>query len=304
MIADNPRSARGGIDLHAHSQASDGTDSPSELVAKAVSLGLSCIALTDHDTMGGLKEAKSTTKQLEIDFVPGIELSIEDGETKRFHLLSYFFDIDDPALSAVLENVRRWRSDRNSLMLERAKRAGIDLTEAEVRAEAAPDATVIGRPHFASALVKKGLASSIQDAFDRYLANGQILHEPKPSLSPAQAAKLLHAAGGITILAHPGLIRWADRAELKAYIAELKGAGILDGIECYYSRYDEEQTQFFLGIAEDLKLLVSGGSDYHGDNKPDISLGAVYHNQPLPESILIPLRAASAQRRSGHSTGS
>jgi predicted metal-dependent phosphoesterase TrpH len=286
-----------GIDLHCHSTGSDGTDSPNELVEKATAHGLSAIALTDHDTTVGLAEAITAAETCGIELVPGIELSIEDGDIRRFHLLSYFIDRENPALTSVLENVRRWRSDRNTLMLERAQAAGIDLTLEDLQREAGPDATVIGRPHFAKALIRKGIAADIPDAFDRYLGAGGLLHEPKPSLSPAAAADLLHNAGGITILAHPGLIKWAGHDELDQYIGVLADAGVLDGIECYYFRYSDEQTDFFLGLAKKHNLLISGGSDYHGNNKPDIPLGSVYHGKPLPDSILDPLRAASALRR-------
>jgi predicted metal-dependent phosphoesterase TrpH len=292
------------VDLHTHSTASDGTDSPSELVRKAIDLGLSAIALTDHDTIGGLREAKSAAELLGLELVPGIELSIEDGETKRFHLLSYFIDIENPGLAKVLENVRRWRTDRNALILERAHRAGIDLTLDDVKNEAGPGAIVLGRPHFAAALVKKGIATSIADAFDRFLASGRPLNEPKPSLSPNEAAKLLHGAGGITMLAHPGLITWADKTGLAKYIGELKVADAIDGIECYYFRYSKEQTQFFVGLAKEFDLLISGGSDYHGDNKPDVPLGQVYDGHALPYSILAPLREASSRRLSASLAGS
>jgi predicted metal-dependent phosphoesterase TrpH len=285
------------IDLHTHSTSSDGTDSPSELVARAASIGLSALGLTDHDTIGGLSEAKAAAIAQGIDLIPGIELSIEDGDVKRFHLLSYFFDAINLPLTATLESVRRWRSDRNTLMLDRAKAAGVDLTLDDVRREAGADATVIGRPHFAHALMKKGLASSVSDAFDRYLSVGRPLHVAKPSLTPQKAAQLLHGAGGVTVLAHPGLIKWADRTELAKYVAQLKSEDVLDGIECYYFRYDEEQTSFFLKLAKDLGLLVSGGSDFHGDTKPDVPLGNVYRGQALPIAILDPLREAAARRK-------
>jgi len=286
-------SLRGGIDLHTHSTASDGTDTPGALIAKAASLGLSTIALTDHDTISGVSEADAAAKEHSIELIPGVELSIEDGDIRRFHLLSYFFDVNNPALTSTLEGVRRWRSDRNALMLERAQAEGIDLTFEEVLDEAGEGATVIGRPHFAAALVKKGLASSINDAFDKYLKTDRPLHVAKPSLTLKAAAELLHAAGGITILAHPGLIRWAQPAELAVYIKDLKNAGLLDGIECYYFRYDDAQTEFFLGLAHENSLLVSGGSDYHGGNKPDVPLGSVHHGSSLSPSILDPLREAS-----------
>jgi hypothetical protein len=268
------------------------------LVYKAASLDLSAIALTDHDTIAGLDEAVEAASSAGIELIPGVELSIEDGEDRRFHLLSYFFDRKNPQLTRVLENVRLWRSDRNSLILERAKKEGIDLTLEDVQNEAGPDSDVLGRPHFARALVKKGLASSIQDAFDRYLASGRPLNEPKPSLSPQAAADLLHGAGGITVIAHPGLIRWTELAGLASYITDLKAAGVLDGIECYYFRYNENQTQFFLNLASQLDMLVSGGSDFHGGNKPDVPLGNVYAGGPLPSAILDPLREASLSLQS------
>jgi 3',5'-nucleoside bisphosphate phosphatase len=285
-----------GIDLHTHSLSSDGTSTPTELVVKATSLGLSAIALTDHDTIAGLPEALSAAAGTGLELVPGIELSIEDGDDHRFHLLSYFFNLKNSRLNEVLLRVRQWRNDRNGLMIERAHSAGIDLTLDDVLAEAGPGSIVVGRPHFAAALVRKGLATSIQEAFDKFLTTGSVLHEPKPSLTPRQAADILHGAGGVTVIAHPGLIKWADPDGIADYIRELKDADAIDGIECYYPRHNAEQTGGFVALAEELNLLVTGGSDYHGGNKPDIPLGIVWEGRSLPATLLETLREASIQR--------
>jgi 3',5'-nucleoside bisphosphate phosphatase len=288
------------IDLHTHSTASDGTDTPSELVARASALGLEAIALTDHDTVEGVAEAIAAGKEIGVEVVSGIELSIEDGPDRRFHLLSYFFDPHDQRLGDILLRVRQWRDDRNTLIIGRAQAAGIDLTIDDVRAEAGPEAHVLGRPHFAAALVKKGLATSIQDAFDKYLAAGRPLNEPKPSLSSKQAAELIHGAGGVTVFAHPGLVRWADFGHLKHYLSELKQEDAIDGLECYYPRHSADQNKNYLEIADELGLLVTGGSDYHGNNKPDIRLGSVWQDRALPATLLGSLRAASVRRSSAN----
>jgi 3',5'-nucleoside bisphosphate phosphatase len=278
-----------GIDLHAHTTASDGSLSPTELVDKAVSLGLSALAVTDHDTTAGLSEAISEADRQGLDLVSGVELSVED-HLGRFHLLGYLFDPQDPALSSTLVTIRASRAERNELMAVRMSDLGLPVTMDDVRAEAGDKGEVIARPHFARALMKAGVVSSVQEAFDKYLANGKPLYLPKEVLTAVDASALLHEAGGLAVMAHPGLVSLSETALEQRTVRLVADAG-LDGIEAYYSQHSSAQTERFLSLARDNNLLVSGGSDFHGTPKPHVQLGVVYDNQPAPSRLLDDMRA-------------
>ncbi|MDQ2688239.1 MAG: PHP domain-containing protein, partial [Armatimonadota bacterium] len=183
-----------GIDLHAHTTASDGSLTPTELVQKAAGLGLSALAVTDHDTIGGLTEAQGAATDAGIDLVPGVELSVEDNRG-RFHLLGLLIDPQNETLLGTLEEIRRSRAERNAQMAQKMEALGLPVTMEDVRAEAGEDAQVIARPHFAQALIKKGIVSSVAEAFDKYLSTGKPLYLPKQVLTPKDAIALLHGAG-------------------------------------------------------------------------------------------------------------
>ena len=284
-----------GIDLHAHTTASDGSLSPAQLVDRAADLGLAALAVTDHDTLGGLPEAAQAAFRRGLAFVPGVELSVED-EGGRFHLLGYLFDPDDAALNDHLKRLRASRARRNAQMAEKMAALGLPVTLDDVRAEAGEDADVIARPHFAQALMKKGVVSSVKEAFDRYLSTGKSLYMPKEVLSPADAIALLHRAGGIAVMAHPGLIALGDDA-LAQRVESLAQTAGLDGIEAYYSQHSPAQTARFLALAERRGLIVTGGSDFHGAPKPHVPLGVVYGGKPAPAALLDTLRARAKGRQ-------
>ena len=278
-----------GIDLHAHTTASDGSLSPTALVNQAADLGLAALAVTDHDTIGGLCEAADAAAQRELTFVPGVELSVED-DGGRFHLLGYLFRPDDTALGEHLKRLRESRARRNAQMAEKMAVLGLPVTMEDVRAEAGEDAEVIARPHFAQALIKKGVVSSVKEAFDRYLSTGKPLYLPKVVLTPAEAVGLLHAAGGIAVMAHPGLVPLNDDALARRVESLAREAG-LDGIEAYYSQHSPAETARFLALAERLGLIVTGGSDFHGTPKPHVPLGVVFEGRPAPAGLLDGMRA-------------
>ncbi len=284
-----PRSAPG-IDLHAHTTASDGSLSPAQLVQAADALGLAALAVTDHDTVDGLAEALRAAQSLSVVVVPGVELSVED-DGGRFHLLGYAFNPHDQTLQDALARLRESRAARNALMAQKMVALGLPLTMDDVRAEAGPDSQVVARPHFAQALLKRGLVSSVQDAFDRYLATGKPLYLPKQVLTPRDAIALIHNAGGVAVMAHPGLVLLSDDA-LAARIAALASHDGMDGLEAFYSQHTEAQTARFLEIAQQNSLLVTGGSDFHGTPKPHVPLGIVYQGRPASASLLdaLPLR--------------
>lgn len=286
------RSRAGGVDLHAHTTASDGSLTPTALIDLARSSGLSAIAVTDHDTLGGLAEAESAGARAGIEFVPGVELSVED-DGGRFHLLGYLIDPTDADLANALVTIRESRLQRNMEMADKMAALGIPVTMDDVRAQAEPDAQVIARPHFARALIKAGVVSSVSEAFDRYLSTGRPLYQPKQVLTPHDAIALIHRAGGVAVMAHPALVP-LEPAALEARVASLAREDGLDGIEAYYSQHSFEQTDHFLDLARRNDLIVTAGSDFHGIPKPHVSLGVIYDGHPAPRAILEELRERAA----------
>ena len=278
-----------GIDLHAHTTASDGSLSPADLVREAAGLGLNALAVTDHDTVAGLPEAIQAASEAGLDLVPGVELSVED-DGGRFHLLGYLFDPGQEELQNTLVTIRESRARRNVQMAEKMAALGLPVTLDDVRSEAGEDADVIARPHFAQALMKKGVVGSVKEAFDRFLATGKPLYMPKQVLTPADAISLIHRAGGLAVMAHPGLVPLNDAA-LAARIESLARDAGMDGIEAYYSQHSPAQTERFVTLAARLGLAVTGGSDFHGTPKPHVPLGVVSGGEPAPERLLIDLRA-------------
>jgi predicted metal-dependent phosphoesterase TrpH len=252
------------VDLHAHSTASDGAASPADLVAAARQASLSAIAITDHDTVSGVPDASSAAARLGIRLVPGVELSAVDasGET---HLLGlHLSDLD--ALDERLAELRDMRRTRAERMVQRLNALGVRVTMEDVLREAAGGA--IGRPHVARALVAKGWAPDMRTAFDRYLAAGRPAFVPKDRLSLADAIAMVHSAGGLAVLAHPGTSATAER--LKALVA----LG-LDGVEVRHPSHDDAQIGRLLALAERLELLPSGGSDWHGQADGTRALGVM-----------------------------
>ncbi len=285
-----------GIDLHTHTTASDGSLSPTALLQQAHALGLAALAVTDHDTIGGLAEAAGAARELGMDFLPGVELSVEDSDG-RFHLLGYGFDPDFPELAEKLAQLRRGRAARNVQMAEKMAELGLPVTLDDVRAAAkkhsgdAEESEVIARPHFAQALISKGIVGSVQEAFDKYLASGKPLYQAKEVLTPADAIALLHRAGGVAVMAHPGLVPLSEAA-LAARVAALHDEAGLDGLEALYSQHSSAETERFSELARRHSLLITGGSDFHGTPKPHVPLGIVSGGKPAPASLLATLRAA------------
>jgi predicted metal-dependent phosphoesterase TrpH len=273
----------GTIDLHTHSTASDGTLSPSELVFHAKNRGLCAIALTDHDTTDGLKEAASAAKEAGVELIPGIEISADyEGE---MHLLGLFIDPDNPKLQAALADMKQFRATRNLIMIRRLKELGYDITSEEVCAlKPGGEPNNIGRIHMARLLVQKGYFPDVRDVFDTCLGTGCPAYYERQRYSPAECLKLIHHAGGISFLAHPYLIAKSYRS-LYPIVQSLKQDG-LDGIECIYSSHSPAYEDMCRELCRTQSLIVSAGSDFHGANKPHVQLGRVYGNQTIPESIL------------------
>ncbi|MEU9133052.1 PHP domain-containing protein [Kitasatospora sp. NPDC048540] len=251
------------IDLHAHSNASDGTDSPAELVAAAVAAGLDVVALTDHDTVAGHAEAAEALSGTGLTLVPGAELSCHtDGVS--LHLLAYLFDPAEPAFAAERELVRTDRFRRARLIVERCRELGAPIDWAQVERIAGRGS--VGRPHIASALVEAGVVPTVSDAFTaEWLANGGRADVRKHETDPVTAVRLVRAAGGVPVFAHPGAAKRGDTVSDEV-IAELAAAG-LAALEVDHMDHDEPTRARLRGLAAELGLLTTGSSDYHGARK-------------------------------------
>jgi 3',5'-nucleoside bisphosphate phosphatase len=293
-LINSPPARQGGVDLHAHTTASDGTFTPTELIHLAVEIGLSAIAVTDHDTVDALAEAQEAAKEGGIELVPGIELAVTY-PSGRFHLLGYLIDAESGVLTERLRSLKENRALRNERMLARMQELGVPITLEEVIAVSGGGQ--VGRPHMAMALMQKGLVSSMQEAFDRYLADGALAHLPKDKISLEEGISLIHAAGGLAVMAHPNSLKLADDV-LDAELSRLKQIG-LDGVECYYSQHTPERTEWLLDAAERHGLLPTGGSDFHGAAKPDVLLGVVTQGTSAPRQVLEQLKSAKETRRAG-----
>ena len=278
------------VDLHTHSTASDGTYTPFELVRHAKNKGLKAIALTDHDTTGGLAEAMKSGIDLSMEVIPGCELSVEyDG---LMHILGLWVNPDAPVLSASLKELRDKRNNRNEIMIKMLQDQGIDISFEEVK-KLAGDAS-IGRPHISRILMNKGVISSIQEAFDKYIGPTGTAYVPKEKFSPEKAIAMLKEENATVILAHPFSLK-LDSNTLKKELVRFKDLG-LDGVEVYYPEHTKEQTRAYEDMCNELGLLLSGGSDFHGSVKPHIKLGKGRGKLSIPYSIVETMKKSRAEQ--------
>ncbi len=285
------------IDLHVHSNHSDGTLSPRELTELAITTGLSAFALTDHDTVSGIAEAKAAAASFSaagqsVTVISGTEISAAYKE-KDIHILGLWIDETNPVLLKGLEDAVAERGRRNEAMAERFRALGIPLTLEELRLEN-PD-TVITRAHFAKYLLERNYVKTREDAFSRYLAYDAPCFVPRAYMQPEQAISLILAAGGIPVLAHPLLYKLKPE-ELHTLLERLTAAG-LKGLEVFYSSNTSFDESIVYGLANRFGLLMTGGSDFHGTNKPNLFLGTGRnHNLNIPDSLLKPLIAEVTQQ--------
>ncbi len=271
------------IDLHTHSTASDGTYQPRELVHLAQTTGLRAIALTDHDTVSGLAEALEAGKEYHLEVIPGCELSVQfKGVT---HILGLYLNPQAEILQRELHYLRQKRHQRNKLIVEKLNSLGLDITYAEVQAKAKGS---VGRPHLAQVLIEKKVVNSVQEAFDSYLGPKGKAFVPKEKFTPQKAIEILKKEGASVILAHPFSLN-LDLEELARELKKLKEWG-LDGLEVFYTEHSPSLTQEYLSLAKKLDLIPTGGSDFHGQVKPDIFLGVGKNNLHLPYSLLANLK--------------
>lgn len=275
------------IDLHVHSTFSDGTLTPSQLVSLAVKSNLEAFALTDHDTTDGIPEALEEAKKYDLEVIPGIEFSTEYGG-KDIHILGYYINPYDEEFIKTVHEFRDSREIRNRKMCAKLAEMGIDIDYDSFIAEY-PD-SVITRAHYAKYMVNHGMIKYIDEAFEKYIGDNCPGFIPREKISPTQAVSLIIANGGIPVLAHPILYRLSDN-DLETLVATLKKSG-LKGIETIYSTYSQTDERLIRKLASKYKLLITGGSDFHGNNKPNLSLGCGRGDLYIPTKLLPPLKKA------------
>lgn len=273
------------VDLHLHSNASDGTDPPAVVVQKAIATGLTAIALTDHDTLSGISAAQAAATGLPIELIPGVELSVDHNGVK-IHMLAYFLEPVPGPLQDRLEMLRDGRSVRNQKIVETLNALGYPITMQDVHRQAAGDA--VGRPHIADALVAAELVGDRSEAFRDLLGDGGSAYVERTRLTATEAITLTTESGGVTSIAHPLTIDPGE-STLRSIFEELREVG-LSGIEAYYSEHPPHIRTQLAGVASDLGLVATGGSDYHGTGKPGLEIGTGHGDLIVPDSILQELR--------------
>ena len=281
------------IDLHCHSTASDGTLPPAQVVRLAVDQGLSALALTDHDTIGGVAEAAAEAKALGLDFVPGIEISAEFPHPGTMHLLGYGVDPQTATLRDLTKTLLAGRDSRNPKIIDQLQKLGVAITMEEVQQEAG--GKVVGRPHIAAILARKGYVSSIKQAFDKYLAPGGLAYFDKERLTPPRAVAMILDSGGLPVLAHPIQLRYQNDAQLERIVKDLLDLG-LAGIEVIHSDHDAALVEKYAALADRFGLLKTGGSDFHGSNKADIQLG-IANGRRIPREWFDQLIGALQEKK-------
>lgn len=244
----------GRADLHTHTTASDGTLRPREHVLWAAAQGLGALGITDHDTIAGWDEAIATGREASIEIVPGCELSTEVEKTE-VHILAYYFDPQEQAMAELLERMRGGRRARAAEAVAKLHKLGLTQVTLERVLELGGES--VGRPHLAAVMVEHGIVRSLNEAFDRFLTRGKPAYVPRPKLTPEEAIAVIRQAGGVSVVAHPGLIR--DDKWVRHFIKE----GVM-GIEAYHTDHSENQRQFYARWAHDAGLICTGGTDSHG----------------------------------------
>jgi len=272
------------IDLHTHSTVSDGSDPPERIPELAAANGCRAVALTDHDRLDGVPAAAARAAELGVGFVGGCELSCEVGPADRgtMHLLVYWLSPGEGPLQDELARLQAARDDRNRRMAERLAELGLPVTYDELCAEAGD--TGAGRPHVAAILVRKGVVGSMQEAFDTWLAKGRPAYLDKERLAPGEAITLACASGAVPVLAHPLSLELSPAA-LEGAVGELAAAG-LAGLEAIYGRYSPEERDGLRRLAGRHRLVATGGSDHHGDYKPDLTVGRGRGDLDVPDGVL------------------
>ena len=274
------------IDLHVHTLASDGSDTPADVVRMAVELGLRAVAVTDHDTFAGLPEAIEAGARYGVEVVPGVELStIYDGV--EVHVLGYYMDAGHPRLRAMMARATAERNARNETMVQRLHDAGYPVTMDALHA-AFPGQTMLGRPHISEYLMRHGYVASVQDGMKNFLGRGKPFYVARYNIPLEESVETLRAAGGLPVVAHLFKYRYTPE-QLTAMVDAAAAAGAV-GLEAMYTNYTPEQEQAVRVLAAERGLLCTGGTDYHGARKPDIALGRGFGNLRVPYALLEGLK--------------
>ena len=275
-----------GIDLHTHSSYSDGSDTPNELFENASRLRISALALTDHDTLAGISEARAASNATGIELIPGTELSL-DYSKGGMHLIVLWLEPGRGPLQDRLAGLEEGRTGRNARIVERLNELGLTMDLDEVLAEGGSG--TVGRPHIAAVMMRRGHVESMEQAFDQYLSTGRPAYVSRDQLSPREAIQLARASGGVPVLAHPHTLAIENRFEMADLLHELVAYGLI-GIECHYGSYPADGRAGMVALAKRFGLLPSGGSDYHGTYKADVPLGIGRAGIAVPDDILDDLR--------------
>ncbi len=278
------------VDLHLHSTISDGSESPADIVELAVAAGLSAIALTDHDILDGIPEARAAAEMRDLLFIPGTELSVDWGGA-AMHMLMYFLEPGRGPLQDRLLAVREGRSIRNVAIIAALQSHGIDITLEEVAAVAGEGST--GRPHIARVLIEKEVVGSMPEAFDTWLATGRPGYVSRVRLDAFEAIDLARQSGAVPVIAHPHTLGLGADEYAGAFI-DLTTAG-LGGIEAYYTEYSQDLREHLAGICDDLGIAATGGSDFHGTYKPDIQVGIGLGDLLVPDDSIQQLVAQTGR---------
>lgn len=276
------------VDLHAHSTASDGSESPAAVVGLAVRAGLSAVALTDHDTLDGIQEARAAAGKAGIELVPGTEVACE-WDRGGLHIVVLFLEPGPGPLQDRLAEFRAGRNRRNRAIARRLDEIGVDIDYEEVLARAGDGS--VGRPHFAALLVAKGYVPDIPAAFREYLGSGGVAYATRPLLPPEEAIRLARRSGGVPVMAHPHTLGLNTADEYAAAFRRLAGYGLV-GVECHYGEYPAETRRQLEATVRSFGLLPSGGSDFHGSYKPGQLVGVGRGDLAVPDRFLEDLRAA------------
>ncbi len=276
------------VDLHLHSTRSDGTDTPSGLVALALQAGLTAIALTDHDTLAGIAEARAAAAHTSLQVISATEISAQWPQG-AMHIAAYWIEPGPGPLQDRLAAIRAARQLRNTQILAALRELGMDLDPSELAP--GPESEVIGRPHMAAALVRRGFVPSAEAAFDLYLGRGRPAYRPRERLSPEEAVTLVHQSGGVAVLAHPHTLATAAD-DFSTAFDSVRRLG-MDGVECYCPDYSPESRRSLVDTARKLGMIPSGGSDYHGSFRPHIRLGVGRGDLLVPDETVEELRRAA-----------
>lgn len=279
------------VDLHVHSTASDGSETPSEVVRLAAEARLTAMALTDHDTLEGVEEAREEAARRGIELIPGVELSCE-WDRGGLHMVVLFLEPGPGPLQDRLPELRDSRNRRNRVIAERLAGMGFDISIEEVEQLAGGGS--VGRPHFAEVLRRKGYVPDISSAFALYLGAGRPAYAARPLIPPEEAIELARRSGAVPVVAHPHTIGLDRAAEYAAFYEWMAGLG-LAGVECCYSEYDPRVRRELARAVRDRGLIPSGGSDFHGDYKPGLRIGVGRGDLRVPDRVLEELRAARAE---------